>query len=155
MSFLYVVGFNDLTKVGVTNDLKSQMDRISPNVIYQVFFSQNYLSLEENLESFLSKYEKLPDSKWYAMNYIDRKYLYERIVRQDGVILLKEQLLEILGNKFEDIIASTKFDDKIERAKLEGKTMAYEHSKVIFLWSVLPIILLSYFSLSWIVGLFN
>ena len=72
MGFLYIIGSRDLTKIGITVDIRRRMNELKPDQIYQVVELPNPRELEKELHRLFDA-KRLPGSEYFDLNHSERR----------------------------------------------------------------------------------
>ncbi len=131
MGFLYVIGYRNLTKIGITQNLQRRMRELGPDVIYRVFMSPDYEELERKAHASWAE-KRVPQSEWFLMEDVDRDQLFAWLDDQ-GILLLKVQVQKLVGEDFQDRVSDLDFDvrlaQQVTQAGQEGHSMGFEEGR--------------------------
>lgn len=131
MGFLYVIGYRNLIKIGITQNLQRRMRELGPDVIYRVFMSPDYEELERKAHASWAE-KRVPKSEWFLMEDVDRDQLFAWLGDQ-GILLLKVQVQKLVGEDFQDRISDLDFDvrlaQQVTQAGQEGHSMGFEEGR--------------------------
>lgn len=76
--YIYVIANQDLTKIGITTDLKRRMKELKPDKIYATAWLSDYESLERNLHARYSR-ERIPQTEYFRLSQMQLEGLIEEI----------------------------------------------------------------------------
>lgn len=131
MGFLYVIGYRNLTKIGITQNLQRRMRELGPDVIYRVFMSPDYEELEKKAHASWAE-KRVPQSEWFLMEDVDRDQLFAWLDDQ-GILLSKVQVQKLVGEDFQDRVSDLGFDvrlaQQVTQAGQEGHSMGFEEGR--------------------------
>ena len=131
MGFLYVIGYRNLTKIGITQNLQRRMKELGPDVIYRVSMSPDYEELERKAHASWAE-KRVPQSEWFLMEDVDRDQLFAWLEDQ-GILLSKVQVQKLVGEDFQDRVSDLDFDvrlaQQVTQAGQEGHSMGFEEGR--------------------------
>ncbi len=131
MGFLYVIGYRNLTKIGITQNLQRRMKELGPDVIYRVSMSPDYEELERKAHASWAE-KRVPQSEWFLMEDVDRDQLFAWLEDQ-GILLSKVQVQKLVGEDFQDRVSDLDSDirlaQQVTQAGQEGHSMGFEEGR--------------------------
>lgn len=101
--YIYVIANEDLTKIGITTDLKRRMKELKPDKIYATAWIKDYESLERNLHARYSR-ERIPQTEYFRLS----QFQLEGLIREIKSISEAEQ------RKTRDNVYDRKSSEKVE-----------------------------------------
>jgi predicted GIY-YIG superfamily endonuclease len=78
--YIYVIANQDLTKIGITTDLKRRMKELKPDKIYATAWIKDYESLERDLHARYSR-ERIPQTEYFRLSQAQLEDLIEEVKR--------------------------------------------------------------------------
>lgn len=87
--FLYVTGYRNLTKIGITQNPQRRMSELKPDIIYRIFTAFNYEDLEKKAHGIWVK-NRVPQSEYFELEDVDRDVLFDWLKSQ-AILLSKIQ----------------------------------------------------------------
>ena len=78
--YIYVIANQDLTKIGITTDLKRRMKELKPDKIYATAWIKDYESLERDLHARYSR-ERIPQTEYFRLSQAQLQDLIEEVKR--------------------------------------------------------------------------
>ena len=131
MGFLYVIGYRNLTKIGITQNLQRRMSELGPDVIYRVSMSPDHEELERKAHASWAE-KRVPQSEWFLMEDVDRDQLFAWLDDQ-GILLSKVQVQKLVGEDFQDRVSDLDSDvrlaQQVTQAGQEGHFMGFEEGR--------------------------
>ena len=76
--YIYVIANQDLTKIGITTDLKRRMKELKPDKIYATAWIKDYESLERDLHARYSR-ERIPQTEYFRLSQLQLEGLIREI----------------------------------------------------------------------------
>ena len=76
--YIYVIANQDLTKIGITTDLKRRMKELRPDKIHATAWIEDYESLERDLHARYSR-ERIPQTEYFRLSEIQLEDLVREI----------------------------------------------------------------------------
>ena len=76
--YIYVIANQDLTKIGITTDLKRRMKELKPDKIYVTAWISYYESLERDLHARYSR-QRIPQTEYFRLSQAQLEDLIEEI----------------------------------------------------------------------------
>ena len=76
--YIYVIANQDLTKIGITTDLKRRMKELRPDKIYATAWLSGFESLERKLHAKFSR-ERIPQTEYFRLSKVQLDDLIQEI----------------------------------------------------------------------------